>query len=56
MSTNVNDENFGTTLHTPLAVERKDFFSSLSIFPPSHEFFSLSVFPPSHRAHNQQIY
>jgi hypothetical protein len=35
MTTNVNIvENFGTTLHTPLAVERKDFFPPSQFFPP----------------------
>ena len=46
---NLNHPFTGTTLHTPLSKSTERFFSSLSIFPPSHEFFSLSVFPPSHR-------
>jgi hypothetical protein len=39
MTTNVNIvENFGTTLHTPLAVERKDFFPPSQFFPPLMNF------------------
>ncbi len=54
MTPNFNNENLnhpftGTTLHTPLSKSTERLFSSLSIFPPSHEFFSLSVSPPSHR-------
>ena len=32
---NVNNENFGTTLHTPLAVDRKIFFLPLNFSPLS---------------------
>jgi len=41
-----NEEQTGMILNITVT-ER--FFSSLLIFPPSHEFFSLSVFPPSHQ-------
>ena len=32
---NVNNENFGTTVHTPLAVDRKIFFLPLNFSPLS---------------------
>jgi hypothetical protein len=47
MTTNVNIvENFGTTLHTPLAVERKDFFPPSQFFPPLMNFSPSQFFPP----------